>query len=44
MLAWQEEISEEVQRAVAQAQQEPVPDPYTEDWTALSTKFPMTTK
>ena len=38
---WQDEISEEVQRAVAQAQQEPVPDPYRENWTALSTKFPI---
>ena len=39
---WQEEAAEEVQRAVAQAQQESVPDPYREDWTALSTKFPLT--
>lgn len=39
--AWQEEIAEEVQKAVAQAQQEEVPDPYKEDWTALSTKFPF---
>ena len=38
MMAWQEEAAEEVQKAVAQAQQEPVPDPYREDWTALSTK------
>lgn len=44
MRAWQDEISEAVQRAVAQAQQEAVPDPYKEDWTALSTKFPATTK
>ena len=42
ILSWQEEAAEEVQRAVAQAQQEPVPDPYREDWTALSTKFPQT--
>ena len=41
MAAWQDEISDEVQRAVAQAQQEPLPDPYTEDWTALSTRFPI---
>ncbi|MEP4809722.1 MAG: thiamine pyrophosphate-dependent dehydrogenase E1 component subunit alpha [Luteolibacter sp.] len=41
MAVWQEEISEEVQRAVAQAQQEPAPDPYREDWTALSTRFPI---
>lgn len=38
---WKEEASEEVQRAVAQAQQEPVPDPYREDWSALSTRFPL---
>ncbi|WP_411825279.1 thiamine pyrophosphate-dependent dehydrogenase E1 component subunit alpha [Luteolibacter sp. AS25] len=38
---WQEEYSDEVQRAVAQAQQEAVPDPYRENWTALSTKFPL---
>ena len=38
---WQEEIADEVQRAVAQAQQEAVPDPYQENWTALSTQFPL---
>ncbi len=37
---WNQEISDEVQRAVAQAQQEPGPDPYREVWEALSTKFP----
>ena len=41
ILAWQDEVSDEVQRAVAQAQQESVPDPYREDWTALSTRFPL---
>ena len=40
--AWQEEFAEEVQRAVAQAQKEAVPDPYHEDWTALATRFPLT--
>lgn len=44
MSGWQDEISDDVQRAVAQAQQEPVPDPYREDWTALSTKFPVSSK
>jgi hypothetical protein len=39
---WREQFAEEVQRAVAQAQQEEVPDPYHEDWTALSTRFPLT--
>lgn len=38
---WQDEFAEEVQRAVAQAQQEDPPDPYNEDWTALSTRFPL---
>lgn len=38
---WQEEFSADVQRAVAQAQQEDAPDPYLEDWSALSTRFPL---
>ena len=42
ILSWQNEIAEDVQRAVAQAQQEAAPDPYHEDWTALSTRFPLT--
>lgn len=37
---WSEETVEEVQTAVAQAQREAAPDPYKEDWTALSTIFP----
>jgi pyruvate dehydrogenase E1 component alpha subunit/2-oxoisovalerate dehydrogenase E1 component alpha subunit len=37
---WKDELTEQVQKAVAVAQQEPVPDPYREDWSALSTKFP----
>jgi acetoin:2,6-dichlorophenolindophenol oxidoreductase subunit alpha len=41
IFAWQDQFAEEVQRAVAQAQQEPPPDPYHEDWTALTTKFPL---
>jgi pyruvate dehydrogenase E1 component alpha subunit/2-oxoisovalerate dehydrogenase E1 component alpha subunit len=41
ILTWQEQFAEEVQRAVAQAQQEAPPDPYHEDWTALSTRFPL---
>lgn len=39
---WQDEISEEVQRSVAQAQKEATPDPYQEDWTALATTLPLT--
>jgi acetoin:2,6-dichlorophenolindophenol oxidoreductase subunit alpha len=41
ILAWQDQFAEEVQRAVAQAQQEDTPDPYKENWTALSTRFPL---
>ena len=40
--AWQDQFADEVQRAVAQAQQEAAPDPYHEDWTALATRFPLT--
>jgi TPP-dependent pyruvate/acetoin dehydrogenase alpha subunit len=41
ILAWQESFADEVQRAVAQAQQEAAPDPYLENWSALSTVFPI---
>jgi pyruvate dehydrogenase E1 component alpha subunit/2-oxoisovalerate dehydrogenase E1 component alpha subunit len=41
IMGWQDQFAEEVQRAVAQAQQEAAPDPYHEDWTALSTRFPI---
>lgn len=41
ILGWQEQFADEVQRAVAQAQQEDTPDPYKEDWNALSTRFPL---
>jgi pyruvate dehydrogenase E1 component alpha subunit/2-oxoisovalerate dehydrogenase E1 component alpha subunit len=41
ILEWQEQFADEVQRAVAQAQQEAAPDPYLEDWTALATRFPQ---
>lgn len=37
-----EEYADEVQRAVAQAQQEPTPDPFRESWSALATQFPLT--
>jgi acetoin:2,6-dichlorophenolindophenol oxidoreductase subunit alpha len=43
ILNWQEQIAVEVQQAVAQAQQEAAPDPYQENWTALSTRFPLAT-
>jgi TPP-dependent pyruvate/acetoin dehydrogenase alpha subunit len=35
--AWLTQTAEDVQSAVAQAQQEPVPDPYQDDWRAFST-------
>jgi pyruvate dehydrogenase E1 component alpha subunit/2-oxoisovalerate dehydrogenase E1 component alpha subunit len=41
ILTWQDQFAEEVQRAVAQAQQEAAPDPYHEEWSALSTRFPL---
>jgi pyruvate dehydrogenase E1 component alpha subunit/2-oxoisovalerate dehydrogenase E1 component alpha subunit len=36
---WKEQAAEEVRVAVAQAQQEPAPDPYRESWSALSSRF-----
>lgn len=41
ILAWQDQFADEVQRAVAQAQQEAPPDPYHEHWSAISTRFPL---
>lgn len=41
IVAWQDQAAEDVQRAVAQAQQESAPDPYREDWTAIVTRFPI---
>lgn len=35
---WKHQFTDEVQAAVAQAQQEPTPDPWSEDWRALSTE------
>jgi acetoin:2,6-dichlorophenolindophenol oxidoreductase subunit alpha len=37
--AWKKEAAEDVQAAVAQAQQEPLPDPWTEVWQACSGKL-----
>ncbi|MCW1886527.1 thiamine pyrophosphate-dependent enzyme [Luteolibacter flavescens] len=34
---WKQDFTDEVQAAVAQAQQEPTPDPWDEDWNACST-------
>ena len=38
LLAWKEEAAREVQAAVAQAQQEPTPDPFIDDWTVYASK------
>jgi pyruvate dehydrogenase E1 component alpha subunit/2-oxoisovalerate dehydrogenase E1 component alpha subunit len=35
---WQSEAVREIEEAVAQVQREPAPDPFAENWTALSTK------
>jgi len=35
---WRSEALREIEEAVAQAQREPSPDPFAEEWTALSTK------
>lgn len=36
IVAWHEQAAAEVQAVVAQVQQEPVPDPYQDDWRACS--------
>jgi TPP-dependent pyruvate/acetoin dehydrogenase alpha subunit len=36
---WKSDFTDEVQAAVAQAQQEPTPDPWDEDWRACSTEL-----
>jgi pyruvate dehydrogenase E1 component alpha subunit/2-oxoisovalerate dehydrogenase E1 component alpha subunit len=35
---WRSEAARKIEEAVAQAQREPVPDPYKEDWCALASK------
>ncbi len=35
-LSWRRDAVEEIEQAVAKAQREPVPDPYAEDWRAIS--------
>ncbi len=35
---WKSDFTDEVQAAVAQAQQEPTPDPWDEDWRACSSE------
>ena len=36
--AWEQEAAEQVQAAIATAQQEPTPDPYREVWGSIATK------
>jgi len=38
LAAWRNQILHEIEDAVATAQREPAPDPFTEDWRALSTE------
>jgi pyruvate dehydrogenase E1 component alpha subunit/2-oxoisovalerate dehydrogenase E1 component alpha subunit len=35
---WRSEAIREIEEAVAQAQREPAPDPFAEEWTALATE------
>jgi len=34
---WRGEVVHEIEEAVAQVQREPTPDPFTEEWSAIST-------
>lgn len=36
---WRDEVNTKVEQAVSQAQREPAPDPYKEDWCALSSRY-----
>jgi len=36
--SWRQEATQKVEEAVARAQREPAPDPFKEDWYALSSK------
>lgn len=36
--AWRAEALDEVEQAIARVQREPAPDPFTEDWRAISTR------
>ncbi len=38
LAVWRSEIIHEIEEAVATAQREPAPDPFTEDWSALSSE------
>jgi len=38
LAAWRAETIREIEEAVAQVQREPLPDPFTESWTALTTQ------
>lgn len=38
LVAWRNEATQKVEEAVAKAQREPAPDPYTENWCALAAK------
>ena len=38
LAVWRSEAIREIEDAVAQVQREPLPDPFAENWTALSTE------
>ena len=38
LATWRSQIIHEIEDAVATAQREPAPDPFTEDWRALSSE------
>ena len=38
LATWRSEAVRRIEEAVAQAQREPAPDPYKEDWCALASK------
>jgi pyruvate dehydrogenase E1 component alpha subunit/2-oxoisovalerate dehydrogenase E1 component alpha subunit len=38
LVVWRNEATQKVEQAVAKAQREPAPDPFAENWTALSSK------
>jgi len=38
LAAWRKEVIHEIEEAIAQVQREPAPDPFAEEWRAISTK------
>jgi hypothetical protein len=38
LAGWRNEIQRQIDEVVAQVQREPAPDPYTQDWSAISSR------